>query len=97
MLELLSLPRRYTAGMDKKALWFRHPWVEDVKTLLSQRYILKFLFPYVLNRLAQKSEMKRFEFKTLIWVMPLHANLQGASHEFWPNRVFASDGFSAVA
>ena len=65
--------------------------------LLSQRYILKFLFPYVLNRLAQKSEMKRFEFKTLIWVMPLHANLQGASHEFWPNRVFASDGFSAVA
>ena len=31
MLQLLSSPRRYTPGMDKKALWFRHPWVIDGK------------------------------------------------------------------
>ncbi len=29
MLHLLTSPRRYTPGMDKKALWFRHPWVAD--------------------------------------------------------------------
>src|ERR1043165_8504496 len=42
-VSMLKAPRQYTPGMDKKALWFRHPWVigEDKKGVLVRIGIAK--------------------------------------------------------